>query len=141
MKHSNFALPVLDQTGARNTGQWAADCGRVLSGDDDLKTRSLPSWARSKNPRSATDYHDKVSPPPLTISHSPLTNVHLASGQVKGPSMTSTVAPKRQHGLRHDAAALIAMSKSKSNTSSAGQDRVSLVNSEAVIVFDERTAL
>ena len=46
----------------------------------------------------------------------------------------NSIAPKKNHALRHDTAALIALSKTK-------QDRVSLVNNEAVIVFDERTAL
>ena len=47
----------------------------------------------------------------------------------------NSIAPKRSHHtLRHDTAALIAQSKTK-------QDRVSLVSNEAVIVFDERTAL
>jgi len=86
--------------------------GSCLSDDPEMKTRSLPAWVRNKSQQPNNEHHGYIK----EMQH-------------------NSIAPKRSHHtLRHDTAALIAQSKTK-------QDRVSLVSNEAVIVFDERTAL
>jgi hypothetical protein len=46
-------------------------------------------------------------------------------------------SPRPHVTLRHDTAALIALSKTRNQV----QDRAALVHNEATIIFDERTAL
>jgi len=101
-------------TNGEHNGAKETSAGSCLSGDPELRTRSLPAWVRNKS----------------VLQHSEHSGGH---GYIKEMQHNS-IAPKKNHALRHDTAALIALSKTK-------QDRVSLVNNEAVIVFDERTAL
>lgn len=96
----------------QNTSPSAWTTGSCLSDDPELRTRSLPAWVRNKSQLQNNEHHGYIK----ELQH-------------------NSIAPKRSHHtLRHDTAALIAQSKTK-------QDRVSLVSNEAVIVFDERTAL
>lgn len=48
---------------------------------------------------------------------------------------------KRKNRMRNDEAAIIALSKSRSQFLHTNKDTDSLVDNEAVIVYDERTAL
>ncbi|KAJ4442142.1 hypothetical protein ANN_12008 [Periplaneta americana] len=80
-----------------------------------LKTRSLPAWVRSKSrPLSTED--------------------DLAELYAK-----VNFSKKRKNRMRNDEAAIIALSKSRSQY--LHKDTDSLVDNEAVIVYDERTAL
>ncbi|KAK7790331.1 hypothetical protein R5R35_003682 [Gryllus longicercus] len=80
-----------------------------------LKTRSLPAWVRSRSrPLSTED--------------------DLAELYAK-----VNFSKKRKNRMRNDEAAIIALSKSRSQY--LHKDTDSLVNNEAVIVYDERTAL
>ncbi|CAG9771950.1 unnamed protein product [Ceutorhynchus assimilis] len=80
-----------------------------------LKTRSLPAWVRSK-------------PRPLSTEDD-LNNLYAKVNFSK----------KRKNRMRNDEAAIIALSKSRSQF--LHKDTDSLVDNEAVIVYDERTAL
>ncbi|XP_044742940.1 uncharacterized protein LOC123305319 [Chrysoperla carnea] len=82
-----------------------------------LKTRSLPAWVRSK-------------PRPLS------TEDDLAELYAK-----VNFSKKRKNRMRNDEAAIIALSKSRSQFLHTNKDTDSLVDNEAVIVYDERTAL
>ncbi|XP_047118578.1 uncharacterized protein LOC124799084 [Schistocerca piceifrons] len=80
-----------------------------------LKTRSLPAWVRSRSrPLSTED--------------------NLAELYAK-----VNFSKKRKNRMRNDEAAIIALSKSRSQY--LHKDTDSLVDNEAVIVYDERTAL
>ncbi|XP_067001398.1 uncharacterized protein [Anabrus simplex] len=80
-----------------------------------LKTRSLPAWVRSRSrPLSTED--------------------DLAELYAK-----VNFSKKRKNRMRNDEAAIIALSKSRSQY--LHKDTDSLVDNEAVIVYDERTAL
>ncbi|ENN77289.1 uncharacterized protein LOC109537347 isoform X2 [Dendroctonus ponderosae] len=80
-----------------------------------LKTRSLPAWVRSK-------------PRPLSTEDD-LNDLYAKVNFSK----------KRKNRMRNDEAAIIALSKSRSQF--LHKDTDSLVDNEAVIVYDERTAL
>lgn len=80
-----------------------------------LKTRSLPAWVRSK-------------PRPLSTEDD-LNDLYAKVNFSK----------KRKNRMRNDEAAIIALSKSRSQF--FHKDTDSLVDNEAVIVYDERTAL
>ncbi|XP_021928158.1 uncharacterized protein LOC110833899 isoform X2 [Zootermopsis nevadensis] len=89
--------------------------GEAPSGPAVLKTRSLPAWVRSKSrPLSTED--------------------DLAELYAK-----VNFSKKRKNRMRNDEAAIIALSKSRSQY--LHKDTDSLVDNEAVIVYDERTAL
>ncbi|CAH1977302.1 unnamed protein product [Acanthoscelides obtectus] len=80
-----------------------------------LKTRSLPAWVRSK-------------PRPLSTED----DINDLYAKVN-------FSKKRKNRMRNDEAAIIALSKSRSQF--LHKDTDSLVDNEAVIVYDERTAL
>ncbi|CAH0557861.1 unnamed protein product [Brassicogethes aeneus] len=80
-----------------------------------LKTRSLPAWVRNK-------------PRPLSTEDD-LNDLYAKVNFSK----------KRKNRMRNDEAAIIALSKSRSQF--LHKDTDSLVDNEAVIVYDERTAL
>ncbi|XP_018331348.1 uncharacterized protein LOC108741158 isoform X2 [Agrilus planipennis] len=84
-------------------------------GEATLKTRSLPAWVRSK-------------PRPLSTEDD-LNDLYAKVNFSK----------KRKNRMRNDEAAIIALSKSRSQF--LHKDTDSLVDNEAVIVYDERTAL
>ncbi|GJQ85743.1 hypothetical protein Trydic_g12148 [Trypoxylus dichotomus] len=84
-------------------------------GTTTLKTRSLPAWVRSK-------------PRPLSTEDD-LNDLYAKVNFSK----------KRKNRMRNDEAAIIALSKSRSQF--LHKDTDSLVDNEAVIVYDERTAL
>lgn len=84
-------------------------------GTSSLKTRSLPAWVRSK-PRPLSNEDD-------------LNDLYAKVNFSK----------KRKNRMRNDEAAIIALSKSRSQF--LHKDTDSLVDNEAVIVYDERTAL
>lgn len=84
-------------------------------GSSALKTRSLPAWVRSK-------------PRPLSTEDD-LNDLYAKVNFSK----------KRKNRMRNDEAAIIALSKSRSQF--LHKDTDSLVDNEAVIVYDERTAL
>ncbi|XP_019871236.1 uncharacterized protein LOC109599662 isoform X2 [Aethina tumida] len=84
-------------------------------GEPTLKTRSLPAWVRSK-------------PRPLSTEDD-LNDLYAKVNFSK----------KRKNRMRNDEAAIIALSKSRSQF--LHKDTDSLVDNEAVIVYDERTAL
>lgn len=89
--------------------------GEAPPGPAVLKTRSLPAWVRSKSrPLSTED--------------------DLAELYAK-----VNFSKKRKNRMRNDEAAIIALSKSRSQY--LHKDTDSLVDNEAVIVYDERTAL
>ncbi|PSN43447.1 hypothetical protein C0J52_02649 [Blattella germanica] len=89
--------------------------GEPPPGQTVLKTRSLPAWVRSKSrPLSTED--------------------DLAELYAK-----VNFSKKRKNRMRNDEAAIIALSKSRSQY--LHKDTDSLVDNEAVIVYDERTAL
>ncbi|KAJ8921048.1 hypothetical protein NQ315_015844 [Exocentrus adspersus] len=85
------------------------------SGEPTLKTRSLPAWVRSK-------------PRPLSTED----DINDLYAKVN-------FSKKRKNRMRNDEAAIIALSKSRSQF--LHKDTDSLVDNEAVIVYDERTAL
>jgi hypothetical protein len=85
------------------------------SNEPTLKTRSLPAWVRSK-------------PRPLSTEDD-LNDLYAKVNFSK----------KRKNRMRNDEAAIIALSKSRSQF--LHKDTDSLVDNEAVIVYDERTAL
>ncbi|KAL1496944.1 hypothetical protein ABEB36_007990 [Hypothenemus hampei] len=94
--------------------------GSIKEGDPQLeepglKTRSLPAWVRSK-------------PRPLSTEDD-LNDLYAKVNFSK----------KRKNRMRNDEAAIIALSKSRSQF--LHKDTDSLVDNEAVIVYDERTAL
>ncbi|XP_063233632.1 uncharacterized protein LOC134537287 [Bacillus rossius redtenbacheri] len=98
---------ILDEVGSQG--------GEPPPGAAVLKTRSLPSWVRSKSrPLSTED--------------------DLAELYAK-----VNFSKKRKNRMRNDEAAIIALSKSRSQY--LHKDTDSLVDNEAVIVYDERTAL
>lgn len=84
-------------------------------GASSLKTRSLPAWVRTK-------------PRPLSTEDD-LNDLYAKVNFSK----------KRKNRMRNDEAAIIALSKSRSQF--LHKDTDSLVDNEAVIVYDERTAL
>ncbi|XP_044752238.1 uncharacterized protein LOC123312084 isoform X2 [Coccinella septempunctata] len=86
-----------------------------ISSGPTLKTRSLPAWVRSK-------------PRPLSTEDD-LNDLYAKVNFSK----------KRKNRMRNDEAAIIALSKSRSQF--LHKDTDSLVDNEAVIVYDERTAL
>ncbi|XP_056630415.1 uncharacterized protein LOC130441003 [Diorhabda sublineata] len=86
-----------------------------LTGEPTLKTRSLPAWVRSK-------------PRPLSTED----DINDLYAKVN-------FSKKRKNRMRNDEAAIIALSKSRSQF--LHKDTDSLVDNEAVIVYDERTAL
>lgn len=89
------------------------DCCDEAFTSHNFKTRSLPSCVRHKKsvPRDSTaDIYDKVN-----------------------------FSKKRKNRMRNDEAAIIALSKSRSQF--FNKDTDTLVDNEAVIVYDERTAL
>ncbi|CAG9854859.1 unnamed protein product [Phyllotreta striolata] len=86
-----------------------------VSGEPSLKTRSLPAWVRSK-------------PRPLSTED----DINDLYAKVN-------FSKKRKNRMRNDEAAIIALSKSRSQF--LHKDTDSLVDNEAVIVYDERTAL
>jgi hypothetical protein len=89
--------------------------GEAPPGPAVMKTRSLPAWVRSKSrPLSTED--------------------DLAELYAK-----VNFSKKRKNRMRNDEAAIIALSKSRSQY--LHKDTDSLVDNEAVIVYDERTAL
>ncbi|XP_071052988.1 uncharacterized protein [Onthophagus taurus] len=88
---------------------------QIGGGSTTLKTRSLPAWVRSK-------------PRPLSTEDD-LTDLYAKVNFSK----------KRKNRMRNDEAAIIALSKSRSQF--LHKDTDSLVDNEAVIVYDERTAL
>nr|CAI5818345.1 unnamed protein product [Callosobruchus analis] len=88
--------------------------GQVVS-EPTLKTRSLPAWVRSK-------------PRPLSTED----DINDLYAKVN-------FSKKRKNRMRNDEAAIIALSKSRSQF--LHKDTDSLVDNEAVIVYDERTAL
>ncbi|XP_046437217.1 uncharacterized protein LOC124188550 isoform X3 [Daphnia pulex] len=110
-------------------GSWS-NCDGSLN---ELKTRSLPSWARNKPPiRSAQQHNSR----------------HANADQKDGRCAVPIIGSKRSHhGLRHDAAAIMAINKTAKTTAVRDNGdnlsgRVSLVgHNDAVIVFNERTAL
>lgn len=110
-------------------GSWS-NCEGSLN---ELKTRSLPSWARNK--------------PPIRPAQPSSRPVIPTQKNETGRSVVPIIGVKRSHrGLRHDAAAAMALKKTKASTVPGNSDtlsgRVSLVShNEAVIVFNERTAL
>ncbi|XP_060518932.1 uncharacterized protein LOC132697433 isoform X2 [Cylas formicarius] len=87
----------------------------VRADEPALKTRSLPAWVRSK-------------PRPLSTEDD-LNDLYAKVNFSK----------KRKNRMRNDEAAIIALSKSRSQF--LHKDTDSLVDNEAVIVYDERTAL
>lgn len=87
----------------------------IHNSDSALKTRSLPAWVRSK-------------PRPLSTEDD-LNDLYAKVNFSK----------KRKNRMRNDEAAIIALSKSRSQF--LHKDTDSLVDNEAVIVYDERTAL
>ncbi|XP_066246775.1 uncharacterized protein [Euwallacea similis] len=91
------------------------DEGSQTSDEPALKTRSLPAWVRSK-------------PRPLSTEDD-LNDLYAKVNFSK----------KRKNRMRNDEAAIIALSKSRSQF--LHKDTDSLVDNEAVIVYDERTAL
>ncbi|KAF5275695.1 hypothetical protein FQA39_LY06807 [Lamprigera yunnana] len=102
------------------TAQYASssildDVSSKEDGASALKTRSLPAWVRSK-------------PRPLSTEDD-LNDLYAKVNFSK----------KRKNRMRNDEAAIIALSKSRSQF--LHKDTDSLVDNEAVIVYDERTAL
>ncbi|KAK9890496.1 hypothetical protein WA026_010577 [Henosepilachna vigintioctopunctata] len=87
----------------------------ISSSGPTLKTRSLPAWVRSK-------------PRPLSTEDD-LNDLYAKVNFSK----------KRKNRMRNDEAAIIALSKSRSQF--LHKDTDALVDNEAVIVYDERTAL
>ncbi|KAK9754401.1 hypothetical protein QE152_g1246 [Popillia japonica] len=116
-------MPEISEFSPQNT-QYASSSilDEVGTKDDDeaqgtttLKTRSLPAWVRSK-------------PRPLSTEDD-LNDLYAKVNFSK----------KRKNRMRNDEAAIIALSKSRSQF--LHKDTDSLVDNEAVIVYDERTAL
>ncbi|KAK5647122.1 hypothetical protein RI129_005586 [Pyrocoelia pectoralis] len=91
------------------------DVNAKEEGASALKTRSLPAWVRSK-------------PRPLSTED----DINDLYAKVN-------FSKKRKNRMRNDEAAIIALSKSRSQF--LHKDTDSLVDNEAVIVYDERTAL
>ncbi|XP_030746695.1 uncharacterized protein LOC115875393 isoform X2 [Sitophilus oryzae] len=101
---------ILDEFGSKEK-----DDELQNSDEPTLKTRSLPAWVRSK-------------PRPLSTEDD-LNDLYAKVNFSK----------KRKNRMRNDEAAIIALSKSRSQF--LHKDTDSLVDNEAVIVYDERTAL
>ncbi|XP_076270554.1 uncharacterized protein LOC143202716 isoform X2 [Rhynchophorus ferrugineus] len=101
---------ILDEFGTKDK-----DDELQSSEEPTLKTRSLPAWVRSK-------------PRPLSTEDD-LNDLYAKVNFSK----------KRKNRMRNDEAAIIALSKSRSQF--LHKDTDSLVDNEAVIVYDERTAL
>lgn len=104
---------------------------------NNFKTRSLPACVRHKRHRSvpndsANDLYDKVS----FIQLFSLTYLFAISNIFLSQVNFSK---KRKNRMRNDEAAIIALSKSRSQF--FNKDTDTLVDNEAVIVYDERTAL
>lgn len=104
------------------------------TGESALKTRSLPAWVRSKPRPLSTeddlnDLYAKVS----------LRSMQSGSGGFYRFCSQVNFSKKRKNRMRNDEAAIIALSKSRSQF--LHKDTDSLVDNEAVIVYDERTAL
>nr|XP_023015101.1 uncharacterized protein LOC111504666 [Leptinotarsa decemlineata] len=116
------ALPEISEF-CPNSPQYASssildevgDKDEQSSGEPTLKTRSLPAWVRSK-------------PRPLSTED----DINDLYAKVN-------FSKKRKNRMRNDEAAIIALSKSRSQF--LHKDTDSLVDNEAVIVYDERTAL
>jgi len=112
-------MPEISEFSPQNT-QYASssildDVSSKEEGASALKTRSLPAWVRSK-------------PRPLSTEDD-LNDLYAKVNFSK----------KRKNRMRNDEAAIIALSKSRSQF--LHKDTDSLVDNEAVIVYDERTAL
>lgn len=116
-----FIVVFLDESINNNVSNSIAvldDVGAIgteTPGEPTLKTRSLPAWVRSK-------------PRPLSTEDD-LNDLYAKVNFSK----------KRKNRMRNDEAAIIALSKSRSQF--LHKDTDSLVDNEAVIVYDERTAL
>jgi len=97
-----------------------------------LKTRSLPAWVRSKPRPLSTE--DDLNDLYAKVSYAPsVWMIFLHS------FLQVNFSKKRKNRMRNDEAAIIALSKSRSQF--LHKDTDSLVDNEAVIVYDERTAL
>jgi len=116
-------MPEISEFSPHHHAQYASSSilDEVGSKDNDgspsttLKTRSLPAWVRNK-------------PRPLSTEDD-LNDLYAKVNFSK----------KRKNRMRNDEAAIIALSKSRSQF--LHKDTDSLVDNEAVIVYDERTAL
>ncbi|XP_017775454.1 PREDICTED: uncharacterized protein LOC108561862 isoform X2 [Nicrophorus vespilloides] len=115
-------MPEISEFSAQSTQYASSSILDEVSGKDSeispsttLKTRSLPAWVRSK-------------PRPLSTEDD-LNDLYAKVNFSK----------KRKNRMRNDEAAIIALSKSRSQF--LHKDTDSLVDNEAVIVYDERTAL
>nr|CAD7260120.1 unnamed protein product [Timema shepardi] len=112
---SEFTAPNTQYASSSILDEVGARGGEAPAGNMVLKTRSLPAWVRSKSrPLSTED--------------------DLAELYAK-----VNFSKKRKNRMRNDEAAIIALSKSRSQY--LHKDTDSLVDNEAVIVYDERTAL
>lgn len=96
-----------------------------------LKTRSLPAWVRSKPRPLSTE--DDLNDLYAKVSYTQSVNDFLTL------FLQVNFSKKRKNRMRNDEAAIIALSKSRSQF--LHKDTDSLVDNEAVIVYDERTAL
>ncbi|KAJ8960928.1 hypothetical protein NQ318_020228, partial [Aromia moschata] len=111
-------LPEISEFSPNNTQYASSSSGfqrRPVSRRTHAKTRSLPAWVRSK-------------PRPLSTED----DINDLYAKVN-------FSKKRKNRMRNDEAAIIALSKSRSQF--LHKDTDSLVDNEAVIVYDERTAL
>lgn len=116
----DYCLPQISEF---STHSYPYTCSSILddyysqvSSFNNFRTRSLPSYARFKKHSlsiedSPAELYDKVN-----------------------------FSKKRKNRMRHDEAAVIALSKSRSQFLN-NKDTDILVDNEAVIVYDERTAL
>nr|CAD7589921.1 unnamed protein product [Timema genevievae] len=112
---SEFTAPNTQYASSSILDEVGARGGEAPAGNMVLKTRSLPAWVRSRSrPLSTED--------------------DLAELYAK-----VNFSKKRKNRMRNDEAAIIALSKSRSQY--LHKDTDSLVDNEAVIVYDERTAL